>query len=97
PASISSLHGALPISADGFDAPVVEIAHLSLSLCEDPALPQKLIGCDDLAEPRLVAAVAAVAIGVIFAHQLAVAAAQRRTVGLPLDRKSTRLNSSHVK
>src|SRR3546814_13629745 len=58
---------------------------LATSLCENPALAQKLIGRHHLAQSRLMAAVAAVAVGVISAHQLAVAAPQRRAVG---DRKS---------
>src|SRR3546814_846986 len=57
---------------------------LATWLCENPALAQKLIGRHHLAQSRLMAAVAAVAVGVISAHQLAVAATQRRAVGTPL-------------
>src|SRR3546814_11405679 len=57
---------------------------LATSLCENPALAHKLIGRHHLAQSRLMAAVAAVAVGVISAPQLAVAAPPRPAVGPPL-------------
>src|SRR3989344_7933146 len=51
-------------------------------LGEGLRLSQQLICRNNLAESRLMGAVAAVAVGVVLAHQLAVAPPQRRAVGV---------------
>src|SRR3546814_19858360 len=58
------------------------------SLCENPAIAHTPIGAHHLAQSRPMAAVAAVAVGAISEHQLAVASTQRRAGGMPLQRQN---------
>src|SRR3546814_10378102 len=51
-------------------------------LCESLALSQQLIGLDYSTQPRFETAIAAIAVGMIFADEFAVAAAQRRAIGV---------------
>src|SRR3546814_13391955 len=51
-------------------------------LCESLALSQQLIGLDYSTQPRFETAIAAIAVGMIFADEFAVAAAQRPAIGV---------------
>src|SRR3546814_12617067 len=51
-------------------------------LCESLALSQQLIRLDYSTQPRFETAIAAIAVGMIFADGFAVAAAKRRAIGV---------------
>src|SRR3546814_6459117 len=51
-------------------------------LCESLALSQQLIRLDYSTQPRFETAIAAIAVGMIFADEFAVAAATRRAIGV---------------
>src|SRR3546814_8087592 len=51
-------------------------------LCESLALSQQLIRLDYSTQPRFETAIAAIAVGMIFADEFAVAAAKRRAIGV---------------